>query len=76
MSAFMGQFLELKNRENFFKKHKLRLERARSDMIVNTVLPPSVAVHLKKGKHFAKVNYFYFFCFVLFFCTQLEVEIF
>lgn len=54
MSTFMGQFLELKNRENFFKKHKLRLERARSDMIVNTVLPPSVAVHLKKGKHFAK----------------------
>ena len=62
MSTFMGQFLELKNRENFFKKHKLRLERARSDMIVNTGLPPSVAVHLKKGKHFAKVSdrLFYF----------------
>jgi len=54
MTTFMGQYLEFNNRKIFYKKHKLRLERARSDAILNSVLPPIVANQLKKGQKYAR----------------------
>jgi len=55
MSTAMGQYLEFNTRKIFYKKHKLKLERARSDAILNSVLPSSIANHLKKGeKTFAR----------------------
>lgn len=54
MSTLMGQYLEFNNRKIFFKKHKLRLEQARSDAVLNAVLPPSVAMQLKKGEKYAR----------------------
>eukprot|EP00494_Astrolonche_serrata_P034613 UN34882 len=50
LGGVMGQFLEFRSRKMFYSVNKLKLETARRDAVLKTVLPVEIALQLKKEK--------------------------
>jgi len=54
----IGEFLEFSYRKLFFKRRELELEQFKNDLMLTTVVPPRIALQLKRGEREA-VSYIY-----------------
>merc|ERR1719499_2840251 len=54
----MGEFLEFSHRKLFYKRRELELQQFKSDLMLTTVVPPRIAIQLKRGEREA-VSYDY-----------------
>jgi len=54
----MGEFLEFSYRKLFYKRRELELEQFKNDIMLTTVVPPRIALQLKRGEREA-VSYIY-----------------
>jgi len=54
----MGEFLEFSYRKLFYKRRELELEQFKNDLMLTAVVPPRIAIQLKKGEREA-VSYTY-----------------
>jgi len=46
----MGEFLEFSYRKLFYKRRELELEQFKNDLMLTTVVPPRIAIQLKRGE--------------------------
>lgn len=56
--SVMGEFLEFSYRKLFYKRSELELEQFKNDLMLSTVVPPRIALQLKRGEREA-VSYTY-----------------
>lgn len=56
--SVMGEFLEFSYRKLFYKRRELELEQFKNDLMLSTVVPPRIALQLKRGEREA-VSYTY-----------------
>lgn len=54
----MGEFLEFSYRKLFYKRRELELEQFKNNIMLTTVVPPRIALQLKRGEREA-VSYIY-----------------
>jgi len=54
----MGEFLEFSYRKLYYKRRELELEQFKNDLMLTTVVPPRIALQLKRGQREA-VSYNY-----------------
>jgi len=54
----MGEFLEFSYRKLFYKRRELELQQFKNDLMLTTVVPPRIAIQLKRGEREA-VSYNY-----------------
>jgi len=54
----MGEFLEFSHRKLFYKRRELELQQFKNDLMLTTVVPPRIAIQLKRGEREA-VSYNY-----------------
>jgi len=54
----IGEFLEFSYRKLFYKRRELELEQFKNDLMLTTVVPPRIALQLKRGEREA-VSYIY-----------------
>jgi len=54
----MGEYLEFSYRKLFYKRKELELQQFKSDIMLTTVVPPRIAIQLKRGEREA-VSYSY-----------------
>merc|ERR1719419_2182890 len=56
--TIMGEFLEFSHRKLFYKRRELELQQFKNDLMLTTVVPPRIAIQLKRGEREA-VSYNY-----------------
>merc|ERR1719419_1925130 len=54
----MGEYLEFSHRKLFYKRRELELQQFKNDLMLTTVVPPRIAIQLKRGEREA-VSYDY-----------------